>query len=75
MRSLLLLPLVFAVIFSQMSSVRVWGLNYTKYRHVSSLRLARIQKHLANINKPPVFTIQVRTLITYALIKILKHVY
>ncbi|KAM7526666.1 hypothetical protein LguiA_016568 [Lonicera macranthoides] len=55
---LLFLPLVFAVLFSQMSSVRVLGLNYTKYRHVSSLRLARIQKHLANINKPPVFTIQ-----------------
>lgn len=34
-------------------------LNYTKYRQVGSLRLARIQKHLDAINKPPVLTIQV----------------
>ncbi|KAK1356262.1 DUF239 domain-containing protein/DUF4409 domain-containing protein [Heracleum sosnowskyi] len=33
-------------------------LNYTKYRQVGSLRLARIQKHLDAINKPPVLTIQ-----------------
>ncbi|KAC9287755.1 hypothetical protein E3N88_46038 [Mikania micrantha] len=36
----------------------VWGLNYTKYRQVGDLRLARIQKHLDNLNKPPVFSIQ-----------------
>lgn len=34
-------------------------LNYTKYRQVGSLRLARIQKHLDTINKPPVLTIEV----------------
>ncbi|KZV44528.1 hypothetical protein F511_24945 [Dorcoceras hygrometricum] len=34
------------------------SLNYTRYKQVSSLRLARIQKHLDKINKPPVFTIQ-----------------
>ncbi|PIN09020.1 hypothetical protein CDL12_18395 [Handroanthus impetiginosus] len=34
------------------------SLNYTKYRQVSSLRLARINKHLDKINKPPVLTIQ-----------------
>lgn len=34
------------------------SLNYTKYRQVGSLRLARIQKHLETINKPPVLTIQ-----------------
>lgn len=34
-------------------------MNYTgRYRHVSSLRLNRIQKHLRKINKPPVLTIQ-----------------
>ena len=37
----------------------VWGLNYTKFRQVGDLRLARIQKHLDNLNKPPVFSIQV----------------
>ncbi|KAG5056227.1 hypothetical protein JHK85_008737 [Glycine max] len=32
--------------------------NYTRYRKVSSLRLQRIQRHLDNINKPPVLTIE-----------------
>lgn len=36
----------------------VLGLNYTKYRQVSSLRLARIQRHIDKINKPSVLTIQ-----------------
>ncbi|XVF30963.1 hypothetical protein REPUB_Repub16aG0104500 [Reevesia pubescens] len=37
----------------------VSGLNYTKYyKQVSSLRLERIQKHLENINKPAIITIQ-----------------
>ncbi|CAO2827444.1 unnamed protein product [Amaranthus hypochondriacus] len=36
----------------------VLGLNYTRYRQVSKLRLERIQKHIDNINKPAVFTIQ-----------------
>ncbi|XP_027352102.1 uncharacterized protein LOC113862967 [Abrus precatorius] len=34
------------------------SLNYTRYRKVSSLRLQRIQRHLDNINKPPVLTIE-----------------
>ncbi|KAK7397368.1 hypothetical protein VNO78_18537 [Psophocarpus tetragonolobus] len=33
-------------------------LNYTSYRKVSSLRLQRIQRHLDNINKPSVLTIE-----------------
>jgi len=33
--------------------------NYTRYRQISSLRLERINKHLDNINKPPVLTIEV----------------
>lgn len=42
------------------TSLATSSLNYTKYRQViSSLRLARIQRHLDKINKPPVFTIQV----------------
>ncbi|KVI07854.1 protein of unknown function DUF239 [Cynara cardunculus var. scolymus] len=36
----------------------VCGLNYTRYRQVGDLRLARIQKHLDNLNKPSVFSIQ-----------------
>ncbi|KAH9623632.1 hypothetical protein KSS87_020520 [Heliosperma pusillum] len=36
----------------------VSGLNYTKYRKVSKLRLNRIQNHVDQINKPHVFSIQ-----------------
>ncbi|XVF06472.1 hypothetical protein REPUB_Repub06bG0051100 [Reevesia pubescens] len=36
----------------------VSGLNYTKYKQVSSLRLERIHKHLENINKPALMTIE-----------------
>lgn len=53
----LLVPLIL-FIFCEESSAQYSTLNYTKYRKVSSLRLARIQKHLDKINKPPVFTIQ-----------------
>lgn len=51
------LRLVFIVILSQ-KSVAVSSLNYTKFRQVGSLRLARIQRHLDSINKPPVLTIE-----------------
>ncbi|XP_038698957.1 uncharacterized protein LOC119996409 isoform X2 [Tripterygium wilfordii] len=51
--------LVLAVLFLVQRFSVVSGLNYTKYRQqVSSLRLDRIQRHLNNINKPPVFTIK-----------------
>ncbi|EXB93133.1 hypothetical protein L484_024471 [Morus notabilis] len=56
-----LLPLVIAFLFSTIfveNFTVVLGLNYTKYRQVSSLRLVRIQKHLDKINKPAVITIQ-----------------
>lgn len=36
----------------------VLGLNFTKYREVSSLRLERIEKHLNKINKPPIISIE-----------------
>ncbi|XP_059665695.1 protein neprosin-like [Cornus florida] len=50
--------LIFVVIvFSQRLSV-VSGLNYTRYRKVGSLRLARIQRHLEKINKPALLTIE-----------------
>ncbi|KAK9735613.1 hypothetical protein RND81_04G215800 [Saponaria officinalis] len=39
-------------------NTHVYGLNYTKYRKVSNLRLQRIQKHIDQINKPAVFSIQ-----------------
>lgn len=53
----LFVPLFLAFFFAQ-NFVIVSSLNYTKYRQVSSLRLARIQKHLNKINKPPVMTIE-----------------
>lgn len=53
----LLVPLFLAFFFAQ-NFVLVSSLNYTKFRQVSSLRLARIQKHLNKINKPPVMTIE-----------------
>ncbi|PSR92798.1 DNA-directed RNA polymerase [Actinidia chinensis var. chinensis] len=55
--SLLLLNFFFFAIFSG-RFISVSALNYTKYRQVGSLRLARIQRHLDKINKPPVLTIQ-----------------
>ncbi|XP_075496248.1 protein neprosin-like isoform X2 [Primulina tabacum] len=48
----------FLVLFSKKTMAVSTSLNYTKYKQVSSLRLARIQRHLDKINKPPVFTIQ-----------------
>ncbi|GAB4855803.1 hypothetical protein Ancab_024448 [Ancistrocladus abbreviatus] len=55
--SLFTLLLAFLFVFSSHRFTLVFGLNYTKYRHYSSLRLARIQRHLDKINKPPVLTI------------------
>ncbi|KAL6989008.1 hypothetical protein U1Q18_014759, partial [Sarracenia purpurea var. burkii] len=52
-----LLPFFLLALFSE-TFVVVSGLNYTKYRQVGSLRLARIQKHLEKINKPAVLTIE-----------------
>ncbi|GFP90108.1 hypothetical protein PHJA_001154600 [Phtheirospermum japonicum] len=54
----ILLSLIVLVHFSKKCVAISNSLNYTKYRHVSSLRLARIQSHLDKINKPPVFTIE-----------------
>jgi predicted LPLAT superfamily acyltransferase len=54
---LLLLPIFFVVFLGRVPIV--WGLNYTTYRQVSSLRLERIQRHLDQINKPAVMTIEV----------------
>ncbi|XP_073031477.1 protein neprosin-like isoform X1 [Primulina eburnea] len=48
----------FLVLFSKKTMAVSTSLNYTKYKQVSSLRLARIQRRLDKINKPPVFTIQ-----------------
>ncbi|WOG87000.1 hypothetical protein DCAR_0206220 [Daucus carota subsp. sativus] len=60
-RLLLLLHLYVIILYQATSTAEAsssGGLNYTKYRQVGSLRLARIQKHLDGINKPPVLTIQ-----------------
>ncbi|KAL8544544.1 hypothetical protein ACS0TY_004931 [Phlomoides rotata] len=57
MASLLLHFLVLAIFLQESESVST-SFNYTKNPRVSSLRLARIQKHLDKINKPPVFTIE-----------------
>ncbi|XP_011084725.1 uncharacterized protein LOC105166904 [Sesamum indicum] len=58
---LLIMQLFFLIVFlceTTLSLPISTPSNYTKYRQVSSLRLDRIQRHLDNINKPPVFTIQ-----------------
>lgn len=55
---LLLLLLLIVILCEKSESGMVWGLNYTNYKPVGSMRLARIQRHLDTINKPPVFTIQ-----------------
>ncbi|OAY42005.1 uncharacterized protein LOC110622235 isoform X1 [Manihot esculenta] len=52
-----LLPLVLALVFLENFTL-ISALNYTNYRQVSSLRLKRIQRHLNNINKPAVMTIE-----------------
>ncbi|GAV69762.1 DUF239 domain-containing protein/DUF4409 domain-containing protein [Cephalotus follicularis] len=52
-----ILPLLFAFCFLH-KFIFASGLNYTKYRQVSSLRIARIQRHLEKINKPAVMTIE-----------------
>ncbi|KAG7551112.1 Neprosin activation peptide [Arabidopsis thaliana x Arabidopsis arenosa] len=57
-RSLLLFLLIVSLSLSQ-KVIHISAFNDSKpYRQVSSLRLARIQKHLNRINKSPVFTIQ-----------------
>lgn len=52
----LIFIVVFVLFFGRFRGVL--GLNYTKYRQVSSLRYERIQKHIDRINKPSVYTIQ-----------------
>ncbi|GAA0175119.1 hypothetical protein LIER_28361 [Lithospermum erythrorhizon] len=52
------LPLFLNIILLHFGASNSASLNYTKYRQVSTLRLARIEKHLNKINKPPVFTIE-----------------
>jgi hypothetical protein len=56
---LLLLPIFFIIFLGRFQAVS--GLNDTKYRQVSSLRLGRIKGHLDKINKPAVLTIEVYT--------------
>ncbi|KAG9138908.1 hypothetical protein Leryth_007531 [Lithospermum erythrorhizon] len=53
-----LLPLFLSIFFLHFGTSNSATLNYTKYRQVSTLRFARIEKHLNKINKPPVFTIE-----------------
>ncbi|KAH6801647.1 carboxyl-terminal peptidase [Perilla frutescens var. frutescens] len=53
-----LLVSIFLAILWQESSAISTSLNYTKYKQISSLRVARIQRHLDKINKSPVLTIQ-----------------
>ncbi|XP_043704012.1 uncharacterized protein LOC122654099 isoform X2 [Telopea speciosissima] len=55
--SLLFFLSVFLFLFFQTCTLSL-ALNYTNYRHVGSLRLARIQRHLDKINKPSIKTIQ-----------------
>ncbi|KAL8099339.1 hypothetical protein AgCh_031842 [Apium graveolens] len=55
---LLLIHIILCQTTSCMAAAASGTLNYTKYRQVGSLRLARIQKHLDGINKTPVLTIQ-----------------
>ncbi|KAK7285861.1 hypothetical protein RJT34_20644 [Clitoria ternatea] len=56
---ILFLGFFFFSLILQRVAVESTTLNYTSYnRKVSSLRLQRIQKHLDNINKSPVLTIQ-----------------
>lgn len=58
LHSRLVFVLLFFVLFCN-NGRSVLGMNYTKYRKVGNLRLARIHKHLDNLNKPPVLSIQV----------------
>lgn len=58
---LLLLLFFFQLVFFPQTSLAdnsASSLNATKYRQVSSLRLARIERHLKKINKPAVYTIE-----------------
>ncbi|KAK9087676.1 hypothetical protein Syun_030070 [Stephania yunnanensis] len=50
---------VLVILFSS-SSLNVFALNYSTqyYKPVNSFRLARIERHLSKINKPPIKTIQ-----------------
>ncbi|XP_010263977.1 PREDICTED: uncharacterized protein LOC104602107 [Nelumbo nucifera] len=49
---------LFLLVFFSRCTVHVLGLNYTNLRQVSSLRVARIQRHLEKINKLSVKTIE-----------------
>lgn len=55
---LVLLPIFLNIFFLHFGTSSSASLNYTQHRQVSTLRLARIEKHLNKINKPPVFTIE-----------------
>ncbi|GAB4835453.1 hypothetical protein Ancab_000361 [Ancistrocladus abbreviatus] len=55
--SLFSLLLAILFVFSSQRFSLVFALNYTKYRQVSSIRLARIQRHLDKNNKAPILTI------------------
>ncbi|XP_057784558.1 uncharacterized protein LOC131001925 [Salvia miltiorrhiza] len=52
-----LLVLSFVAILCQ-KSLAISTFNHTNYKQISSLRQARIQRHLDKINKPPVLTIE-----------------
>ncbi|KAL0302982.1 UNVERIFIED_CONTAM: hypothetical protein Sradi_6166300 [Sesamum radiatum] len=56
------LVVLFPLVFLAQESIAIStsnSLNYSNFRpQISSLRLARIQRHLDRINKPPVLTIQ-----------------
>ncbi|XP_047974822.1 uncharacterized protein LOC125217039 [Salvia hispanica] len=53
----LLFPFFVAILCQESLAIST-SFNHTKYKQISSLRLARIQRHLDKINKPPVLTIQ-----------------
>nr|GMC52057.1 uncharacterized protein LOC109190216 [Ipomoea batatas] len=56
--SVFLVPFFLWFLWQRSEAVETQTFNYTRYRHVSSLRLERIEKHLDKINKSPVLTIQ-----------------
>lgn len=68
----LLLLGFFLTLLLQTFEVEPSTFNYTRYRKVSSLRLQRIQRHLDNINKPPVLTIEVINMLNMCMYQWLK---
>lgn len=69
---LLLVIGFFLTLLLQTVEVEPSALNCTRYRKVSSLRLQRIQRHLDNINKPPVLTIEVINMLNMCMYQWLK---